>query len=58
MEKEVVRYGLISTSQIGVNAQLPASLDSKNSEMEEKIHSFHPAKSLRITPNILGDRAI
>ena len=33
MEKEVVRYGLISTSQIGVNAHLPASLDSKNSEI-------------------------
>ena len=33
MEKEVVRYGLISTSQIDVNAHLPASLDSKNSEI-------------------------
>ncbi len=33
MEKEAVRYGLISTSQIGVNAHLPASLDSKNSEI-------------------------
>ena len=31
MEKEVVRYGLISTSQIVVNAHLPASLDSKYS---------------------------
>ena len=33
MEKEVVWYGLISTSQIGVNAYLPASLDSTNSEI-------------------------
>jgi len=33
MKKEVVRYGLISTSQIGVNVHLPASLDSKNSEI-------------------------
>ena len=33
MEREVVRYGLISTSQIDVNAHLPVSLDSKNSEI-------------------------
>ena len=33
MKKEVVRYGLSSTSQIGVNAHLPAALDSKNSEI-------------------------
>ena len=32
MRKKVVRYGLISTSQIGINAHLPASLESKNSE--------------------------
>ena len=33
MEKKVVRYGLISTAQIGVNSHLPASLESKNSEI-------------------------
>ena len=44
MEKEVVRYGLISTSQIGVNAHLPASLDSKNSEIVS-ISSRTPSKA-------------
>ena len=33
MRKKVVRYGLISTSQIGIKAHLPASLESKNSEI-------------------------
>ena len=33
MGKTVVRYGLISTSHIGVEAHLPASLESKNSEI-------------------------
>ena len=33
MKKKVVRYGLISTSEIGVNAHLPASFDSTNSEI-------------------------
>ena len=33
MKKKVVRYGLISTSQIGMKAHLPASLESKNSEI-------------------------
>jgi len=33
MERSVARYGLISTAQIGLNAHLPASLASKNSEI-------------------------
>ena len=33
MATGVVRYGLISTAQIGLNAHLPASLESKNSEI-------------------------
>ena len=31
MPQDVVRYGLLSTAQIGLNAHLPASYDSKNS---------------------------
>jgi predicted dehydrogenase len=33
MPQDVVRYGLLSTAQIGLNAHLPASYDSKNSEI-------------------------
>jgi predicted dehydrogenase len=33
IEKKVVRYGLISTAQIGLNAHLPASLQSDTSEI-------------------------
>ena len=33
MRKKVVRYGLISTSEIGMKAHLPASLESKNSKI-------------------------
>ncbi|NQW19378.1 MAG: Gfo/Idh/MocA family oxidoreductase [Chloroflexi bacterium] len=33
MSQDVVRYGLLSTAQIGLNAHLPASYDSKNSEI-------------------------
>ena len=33
MGNKIVRYGLISTSQIGINAHLPASLESKSSEI-------------------------
>ena len=33
MEHKTVRYGLISTSKIGLNAHLPASRESKNSEI-------------------------
>ena len=33
MPQDVVRYGLLSTAQIGLNAHLPASYDSKNSEV-------------------------
>ncbi len=33
MAQDVVRYGLISTAQIGLNAHLPASHESKNSEI-------------------------
>jgi xylose dehydrogenase (NAD/NADP) len=33
MARDVVRYGLISTAQIGLNAHLPASYDSNNSEI-------------------------
>ena len=31
--QKVVRYGLLSTSQIGINAHLPASRESKNSQI-------------------------
>ena len=31
--RNVVRYGLLSTSQIGINAHLPASRESKNSQI-------------------------
>ena len=33
MPQDVVRYGLLSTAQIGINAHLIASYDSKNSEI-------------------------
>ena len=33
MGQKVVRYGLLSTSQIGINAHLPASRESKNSQI-------------------------
>ena len=33
MPKNIVRYGLMSTAQIGLNAHLPASRESKNSEI-------------------------
>jgi xylose dehydrogenase (NAD/NADP) len=33
LPQDVVRYGLLSTAQIGLNAHLPASYDSKNSEI-------------------------
>jgi len=33
MPQDVVRYGLLSTAQIGLNAHLPASYESKNSEI-------------------------
>ena len=33
MRQKVVRYGLLSTSQIGINAHLPASRESKNSQI-------------------------
>jgi len=33
MSQDVVRYGLLSTAQIGLNAHLTASYDSKNSEI-------------------------
>lgn len=33
MPQDVVSYGLLSTAQIGLNAHLPASYDSKNSEI-------------------------
>jgi len=33
MPQDIVRYGLLSTAQIGLNAHLPASYDSKNSEI-------------------------
>ena len=33
MGQNVVRYGLISTAKIGLNAHLPASLKSKTSEI-------------------------
>ena len=33
MPQDVVRYGLLSTAQIGINAHLKASYDSKNSEI-------------------------
>lgn len=33
MAKNIVRFGLISTAQIGLNAHLPASQESKNSEI-------------------------
>jgi predicted dehydrogenase len=33
MPQDVVRYGLLSTAQIGLNAHLPASYDSINSEI-------------------------
>ncbi len=31
--KNIVRYGLLSTAKIGLNAHLPASHESKNSEI-------------------------
>ena len=33
MRRKVVRYGLLSTSQIGINAHLPASRESKSSQI-------------------------
>ena len=42
MKKKVVRYGLISTSQIGMKAHLPASLESKNAESTAYAKSFGP----------------
>jgi xylose dehydrogenase (NAD/NADP) len=33
LPQDIVRYGLLSTAQIGLNAHLPASYDSKNSEI-------------------------
>ena len=33
MARDVVRYGLLSTAQIGLNAHLAASYGSKNSEI-------------------------
>ena len=33
MRQKVVRYGLLSTSQIGINAHLPASRESKSSQI-------------------------
>ena len=33
MEKLIVKYGLLSTAQIGLNAHLPASYQSENSEI-------------------------
>ena len=33
MSKEVARYGIISTSQIGLNRHIPAALESANSEI-------------------------
>lgn len=33
MPQDVVRYGLLSTAQIGLNAHLPASYESENSEI-------------------------
>jgi len=33
MKNQIVKYGLLSTAQIGLNAHLPASYDSKNSEI-------------------------
>ena len=31
--KNIIKYGLLSTAQIGLNAHLPASIESKNSEI-------------------------
>ena len=31
--KNIIKYGLLSTAQIGLNAHLPASIESENSEI-------------------------
>ena len=33
IKKSIVQYGLLSTAQIGLNAHLPASHQSENSEI-------------------------
>ena len=33
MKENFIKYGLLSTSQIGLNAHIPAALQSKNSRI-------------------------
>ena len=44
--KNIIKYGLLSTAQIGLNAHLPASIESENSE----IISISSSANLGATP--------
>ena len=50
MKNQIVKYGLLSTAQIGLNAHLPASYESQNSEIIS-ISSRDGIKAKRIAKN-------
>ena len=52
MIKKIIKYGLISTAQIGLNAHIPAARESKNSSIVS-ISSRESKKAEEAAKNII-----